>query len=293
MDEGERVRVLVVDDSALYRKIVREILAQIPQIEVVGVAADGKIALDKIDYLRPDLITLDIEMPTKNGLDVLRELKGFERPPGVIMLSAQTGAGAEATLTALQAGAFDFVLKPTGGDFESSVAELSKTLRQRIEIYLRRVVRTPSLVAASRMDRQREPAISRDDQSRQERSASQNTAADLAFRWPIHAVALGISTGGPPALSALLPTIPPELPVPLYIVQHMPPMFTKSLADDLNRRCQINVVEAQHGEAARPGVAYIAPGGRQMKVERDGMRIRLCVNEDLPERNCRPSVDYL
>ncbi|EAQ82571.1 protein-glutamate methylesterase/protein-glutamine glutaminase [Blastopirellula marina] len=293
MSDEDRIRVLVVDDSALYRKLVRDVLAQIPQLEVVGVAADGRIALDKIEYLRPDLITLDVEMPTIDGLGVLKELKRFPHPPGVIMLSALTGAGAEATMAALQLGAFDFVLKPNGANVEASTAALSETLKQRVDAYLRRVVRTPKLVAAGTTHHPTEAPPKAREEPKPPHPAALKSALDLSFRFPIEAVALGISTGGPPALTAQLPSIPKDFPVPIFVVQHMPPIFTKSLADDLNRRCQAEVVEAADGDEVRPGTIYIAPGGHQMKVERDGVRTRIRVNNDPHERNCRPSVDYL
>ncbi|PQO35557.1 chemotaxis response regulator protein-glutamate methylesterase [Blastopirellula marina] len=293
MSEEDPVRVLVVDDSALYRKLVRDVLAQIPGVEVVGVAADGKIALDKIDFLRPDLVTLDVEMPVVDGLGVLRELKKLTHSPDVIMLSAHTGAGAEATMAALQLGAFDFVLKPAADNAEKSMALLTERLQQRVEAFARRAVRTPRPVAAGATARLAEMPSKPPQPPGPPHPASQLTAFDLEFRLPIQAVAIGISTGGPPALTSQLPTIPKDFPVPIFVVQHMPPLFTKSLAEDLNRRSQIEVVEATDGEEVRAGVAYIAPGGRQMKVEREGAKTRVRVNEDPHERNCRPSVDYL
>ncbi|MCC9607520.1 chemotaxis response regulator protein-glutamate methylesterase [Blastopirellula sp. JC732] len=293
MSEEDRIRVLVVDDSALYRKLVRDILAQIPQIEVVGVAADGRIALDKIEYLQPDLITLDVEMPTIDGLGVLREMKRFAHQPGVIMLSALTGAGAQATMAALQLGAFDFVLKPAGTSAEQSMSILSETLRQRVDAYLRRVVRTTRPIAVGATHRAASPPPKPVEAPKPPHPTSLVSSHDLTFRSPIEAVAIGISTGGPPALTSQLPNIPQNFPVPIFVVQHMPPLFTKSLAEDLNRRCQVEVVEASDGEDVRPGVIYIAPGGHQMKVERDGVKTRVRVNDDPHERNCRPSVDYL
>lgn len=293
MSEEDRVRVLVVDDSALYRKLVRDVLAQIPNVEVVGVAADGRIALDKIDYLRPDLITLDVEMPIVDGLGVLRELKRRPNAPDVIMLSAHTGAGAEATMAALQLGAFDFVLKPNAANAEQSIAMLAERLQQRVEAFARRAVRSPRPIAVGVASRLADMPTKPHEPPAPPHPASQLTAFDLEFRLPIQAVAIGISTGGPPALTTLMPTIPQDFPVPIFVVQHMPPLFTKSLAEDLNRRSQIEVVEAEDGEEARPGTAYIAPGGHQMKVERDGAKTRVRVNDDPHERNCRPSVDYL
>ncbi|TWT33179.1 protein-glutamate methylesterase/protein-glutamine glutaminase [Blastopirellula retiformator] len=291
MSEEDRIRVLVVDDSALYRKLVRDILAQIPQIEVVGIAADGRIALEKIEYFQPDLITLDVEMPTIDGLGVLKDLKRFANPPGVIMLSAFTGAGAEATMAALQLGAFDFVLKPAGASVEQSTAMLTQTLGEKVSTYLRRVVHSPRPVPAGATAKA--PAPPADEPAIPIHPASLASSRDLNFPLPIESVAIGISTGGPPALTSQLPNLPADFPVPVFVVQHMPPLFTKSLAEDLNRRCKLDVVEASNGMEVGPGTIYIAPGGHQMKVIRKGVKTHINVNEDPHERNCRPSVDYL
>ncbi|MGY8770018.1 MAG: protein-glutamate methylesterase/protein-glutamine glutaminase [Pirellulales bacterium] len=290
MHSTQRIRVLVVDDSVLYRKVVRDVLKQHPQVEIIGVATNGEVALEKIALLRPDLITLDIEMPGMDGLGVLRELRDKSIPTKAIMLSSQTGQGALSTMNALQLGAFDFVLKPAEHDYQTSKTALAQKLLPCIDAYLSKHITVPiheesanAFAAAAAF--YSEPIV--------EDFGYVESSDELELRDPIEAVAIGISTGGPMALTLELPKIPSNFPVPIFIVQHMPPLFTKSLSDDLNRLCKLKVVEGYDGAIVQPGTVYIAPGGKQMAVIQNGTSIEIQVNEDPPERNCRPSVDYL
>ena len=274
------MRVLVVDDSTVFRKVVRDALTQEPGVEVVGVAGDGAAALRKIEALKPDLVTLDVEMPVLDGLAVLQRLQELPTAPQVIMLSAMTDRGALATTRALRLGAFDFVLKPSQASLEESCQQLRQDLLPKINALL-----TPDKMdAAPAAPRLRSPAPRRspeDDLG----PPKQPPAAQV--------VGVGVSTGGPAALTRLLPKLPADLPVPLLIVQHMPPVFTRTLADDLNKASAISVCEASHGQVVESATAYIAPGGKQMKVARLGGRTIIQVTDDPPERNCRPAVDYL
>lgn len=269
------MRALVVDDSTLFRKVVRDALGELPGVEVVGVAANGKLALERIATLKPDLVTLDLEMPELDGLGVLEALSSMPAAPTVIMVSALTATGAETTMRALRLGAFDFILKPAGNSVEENCAALRQSLAPIIETLarLRSAAPTPSHVAAADCER-----------------APSSTTAVLGL--PPSLIVIGVSTGGPAALAKLLPSLPTGLP-PILIVQHMPPVFTKSLADQLNRSCTLTVVEGSDGVECQPGCAYIAPGGFQMGVQRVDRQLRLFVNDDPPERNCRPAVDYL
>jgi two-component system, chemotaxis family, protein-glutamate methylesterase/glutaminase len=271
------VRALVVDDSMLFRKVVRDALAQQPGVEVVGSAGDGRSALEKIDQLKPDVITLDLEMPGIDGLEVLRQLKTRPSPPAVIVISALTEAGAEMTTKALRLGAFDFVLKPNGPKLDENQARLQTELLPKLEHLAERKHIALEVQAA--------PA-----------------KCDLAQHAPQHAsmpmrapeiIAIGISTGGPSALHEMLPKLPASLSVPIVIVQHMPPKFTKSLADDLNRHCALEVQEGVDGTRLQPGHVYLAPGGHQMKVEQFPRGLELRVTDDPAEKSCKPSVDYL
>jgi len=277
------LRVLVVDDTVVYRKILSDMLGEIPGVTVVGTAANGKIALERAQQLHPDLITLDLEMPDMNGLEVLRRLRAARCDAGVIMLSAFTAEGAGATVEALKGGAFDFVLKPSGGTFQENSNQLRMMLYSKIRTYARqRGVRqllagVPGYAAA--MPRTAPPP--------------QQAVVSTSSTGVVEAVVLGISTGGPKALTEMLPRLPAGLPVPMLVVQHMPPLFTRSLADDLNNRCQLIVTEAQQGQSVLAGQILIAPGGMQMGIRRVADRIEVYLTDDPPENSCRPAVDYL
>jgi two-component system chemotaxis response regulator CheB len=289
MANEEPIRVLVVDDTAIYRKIVSDVLDGIPGVEVVGRAGNGQIALSQILSARPHLVTLDVEMPVMNGLETLRQIQERNLQVGVIMLSALTTQHATATVQALELGALDFVLKPTSSSWDDNTAKLRELLGCRVlslgrAEQRRRAVRqvvTPSAnpTAVPRMVQKVAPA-------------APILAAVCAAAVP-QVVVVGVSTGGPAALQRFLPTLPADLAVPLLIVQHMPPVFTRSLADDLNRRCQLTVCEATHGQAVQPGCAYIAPGGKQMKIVRVNGVLQAAITDDPHENSCRPSVDYL
>jgi len=266
------LRVLVVDDSVTYRKIVSDALGELSGVEVVGTAINGAIALEKIAELQPDCITLDLEMPDMSGLDVLRRLQSDGRSVGVIMLAALTGAGAAATTIALGLGAFDFVLKPSGPNSGENFSALRGRLREKLEAF----------------------AKSRDSRVTNHRVAP--NAAKLSCLLPqkqCKVVVLGVSTGGPEALGRVLPALPNDLAASLLIVQHMPALFTRSLAEDLDKRCRVRVSEAHDQQPVMPGEVLIAPGGRQMKLVGEGGRFRVCITDDPPENSCRPSVDCL
>lgn len=284
------IRVLIVDDMVTYRKIVSDVLASLPGVEVVGTAANGKIALQKIEQLRPDLLTLDLEMPEIDGLDVLRHLKQTGSDVRAIMLSGATAQGAKSTMTALELGAFDFVLKPTSDTIEKNKELLHHELGLKIQAFARSK-RIHTILHA--------PGPTPHHAPTQPLPSKENDAAPRTrhpFEFNIcrpEVVALGISTGGPASLIRMLPQLPANLGVPILIVQHMPPMFTKSLADDLDHRCALRVCEASDGQPVIPGHILIAPGGKQMKVERVDGHIVVKITDDPPENSCKPSVDYL
>jgi two-component system, chemotaxis family, protein-glutamate methylesterase/glutaminase len=284
------IRILIVDDSVTYRKIVGDALACLPDVEVVGIAANGKIALQKIEQLHPDLLTLDLEMPEMDGLELLRQIKSLNAEVHAIMLSGATAQGAKATMQALELGAFDFVPKPTSGTIEENTIMLRQNLSHRIRAFactqqVRTILHgsgsTPHASVAARPSYKKMSAVPR----------TTHTHFKRAGRPEI--VAIGISTGGPPALIRMLPRLPADLNVPVLIVQHMPPVFTKSLADDLDRRCGLTVCEATHGERVLPGHVYIAPGGKQMRVDKMNEGVVIQITDDPPENSCKPSVDYL
>jgi two-component system, chemotaxis family, protein-glutamate methylesterase/glutaminase len=274
---GTRLRVLVVDDSALYRKVVRDVLGSLPDLEVVGVATNGRQALEKLAELKPDVVTLDLEMPELDGIGVLRELQAQRNPALAIMVSAFTAKGAQTTTQALQLGAFDFILKPTTSSVEESVQQLRRDLAPKLLSCRVRVLR---------------PDTPRQDLAPQ-RPMGPPPVNTLKGSLRPEVVAIGVSTGGPKALSTLLPRFPANFRCPLLLVQHMPPLFTKSLAEDLNKRCALEVLEATEGQPVRPGQVLIAPGGKHMRVAEGQQGKVIQLTDDAPERNCRPSVDYL
>jgi len=277
-----KLKTLIVDDSAMHRKIVQDVLKAFPFIEVVGVAQNGKIALLKAASLKPDLLTLDIEMPEMDGLEVLEHLKQ-ELPEAVaIMFSAYSKEGARITLRALELGAFDFIFKPSSGNLE----ENRERFRSEIAPMLETLVRSKRIkpIVKETTVHQKEQIITGSGPMLLRRNSDKSKA-----------VAIGISTGGPVALAKMIPSIPSDIGVPIFIVQHMPPMFTDALASKLNSMGGISVKEAIDGEVIRANTVYIAPGGKQMKVAASDMGNLLVirVTDDPPENNCKPSVDYL
>jgi two-component system chemotaxis response regulator CheB len=292
------VRVLVADDAVLFRRLLTEMLGSIQDVEVVGSAANGRIALQKVRELKPDLLTLDIEMPEMDGLAVLDALLGNGKPDlEVIVVSAMSRRGGDLTMRALEKGAFDFITKPDAANPEQARAALLRelaprirTLAQRLEV--RAILRGKSNAAwhdVPARSKTAEPApVDPSPDGIEKRMQRLSNAAKPEL------VLIGVSTGGPVALTQLLPAIPRDIGVPILIVQHMPPIFTKSLADSLAAKCAVRVREATHGETPEPNTAYIAPGGRQMRV---GMgpedRPVIELTDDAPENNCRPAVDYL
>ena len=291
------LRVLVVDDSVVFRRVIAGALASLPDVEVVGSVANGKLALQRVRELRPDLLTLDLEMPEIDGLGVLDALRQAGETVTVIVVSALTRQGSRATLRALEKGAFDFITKPDFPSAEQSrgaiLQELAPRLRalaNRLEV--RNILRQKPTGA---------PPAATPNRALPSPKTPTATAESIAGRMNRVArpgkpelVLIGVSTGGPNALARLLPAIPRDIGVPFLIVQHMPAIFTQSLAESLAGKCAIKVREAVAGEIAQPNTAYIAPGGRQMRLGPgpEGAKV-LQITDDPPENNCRPAVDYL
>lgn len=293
MSTTRKLRALVVDDTVVYRKIVSDVLAEIPDVEVVGAAHNGKAALAKIASLKPDLMTLDIEMPEMNGLRVLEELRQQGSDVGVIMLSTLTLEGGEMTMKALDLGAFDFIPKPLEGTMSENRQVITDAIAPIVKAFLR-----------SRSIREilsgKTPYKTSDSHSVKSIITRPLSKPPKAIRPSVkksksEIVAIGVSTGGPKALSEMLPKIPGNIGIPILIVQHMPPVFTQSLANSLNAKCQIKIKEAANGESIETNTAYIAPGGKQMRIEAgaDGKRRVIKITDDPPENSCKPSVDYL
>lgn len=278
------LRLLVIDDSALYRQLVRNTLREIPGVEVVGTAKSGQEAISLIDELDPDLLTLDVQMPGISGIEVLHLLKKKKSRARAIMLSSLTANGAQITTDALLEGAFDFIHKPSGADPNANRQILLGELTDKITAFRMTPVLRPAQagVSATAPPRTAHPTI-------------QGTVggSEVASTPRCEAIVIATSTGGPVALSEVLPALPADLPVPVLIVQHMPPQYTQSLANRLNERSAIEVVEGADGMAVAAGFAYIAPGGRHMRIERRTGRLVIAITSDPPENSCRPAADYL
>jgi len=285
-------RVLVVDDTSIFRRIVSEALSGIPGVEVVGTAANGRLALARLASLQPDLITLDIEMPEMNGLEVLDAMRenGLILKTGVIMLSSLTVKGGELTIRALESGAFDFVTKPEGGSQEENLAQIRNSLRPMIQaLERRREIR--SILNAKAPVPGSTPIL---PQAVRSGPSTVTPVGRARSRTGTPIVLIGVSTGGPTALAKVVPALPPRIGAPVFIVQHMPPLFTGALAQRLDSLSRLPVKEAQNGEIAQTNCVYLAPGGRQMKLNPGPHgEIVVCINDDPPENACRPSVDYL
>ena len=271
-----RIKVLVVDDSVVVRRIVTTVLDADPDIDVVGVAANGKIALSKLSQVAPDLVTLDIEMPEMDGLATLRELRTTHPRLPVIMFSTLTERGATATFDALQLGANDYVTKPAN---VGSVPEAMEAVRAQL------IPKIRALCPPARASLPRAVAAPR--------TPLGATSAAAAPTARVEVLAIGSSTGGPDALTVLLPALPADLPVPVVIVQHMPPVFTRLFAQRLDGKCGLTVKEAEDGDVVEPGRVLIAPGGRHMVLRRDRNGVRVVLNDGPPESFCRPAVDVL
>jgi len=268
---GARIRVLVVDASVVIRRLVTHALEEDPQIEVVGAAANGKIALQRIPQVNPDVITLDIEMPEMDGLETLRQLTKEHPRVRVIMFSTLTERGASITLEALQLGASDYVAKAANvGSLDVSMKRLREDLIPKIKQFFRMAKDPPAAP---------QPRILR------------SLAKPLALRRRV--VAIGTSTGGPNALAQVFSQLPRDLQTPVVLVQHMPPLFTRLLAERLQSQTGWKVTEAAGGEALEPGHAYVAPGDYHLVLKREGTRIVTALNQDPPENSCRPAVDVL
>ena len=269
-----KLRVLVVDDAVVMRRLISTVLEADPELEVAGIAPNGKVALARIPQVNPDVITLDVEMPEMDGLQTILEIRKLYPRLPVIMFSTMTRRGAVETVEALARGATDYVTKPANiGSVSEGMDRLREELIPKIKAYTR-----PTL-----------PAIPAPERSAEARAASPIAASP--FR--CSAIAIGASTGGPNALHAVIPALPANLPVPVLIVQHMPAVFTELLAARLDQASKIRVEEAREGMQIERGRAYIAPGGKHLTLAGGNGCVRARLNEDPPENSCRPAVDVL
>lgn len=268
-----KARVLIVDDSTVIRRLLSDALSGDSAIEVAGTASNGRIALAKVEQLNPDLVTLDIEMPDMDGLATLKELRARRPRLPVIMFSTLTERGAVTTLNALAAGANDYVTKPANvGSVTAAIQSVREQLIPRIKALC------PSVVESRPSIRPPAPVA--------------NRVAVRPSR-QVEIIAIGVSTGGPNALTSIFRQLPADLGVPLVIVQHMPPVFTKYLAERLNSISALEVREAAAGELLHAGGAWLAPGGMHLGLARSASGVITRLHLGPPENSCRPAVDVL
>lgn len=320
-----KIRVLVVDDSVVIRRLVTQALSEDPGIEVVGAASNGVLALQRVPQLNPDVITLDVEMPEMDGLETLKHLRRQYPQLRVIMFSTLTRRGATATIDALMAGADDYVTKAANvGQVNESLAALRNELVPRVNQFFIRQDLAGTVVPHYAPPRPSGPLAPRPADppprgrgttpeatdgvppARGERLPALTAAGALraaatagrvlpAFRPHLapRVVAIGVSTGGPNALSTIVPQLPADFALPILIVQHMPPLFTRLLAERLQKSTGLKVVEAAEGMAVEPRCIYIAPGDFHMRVRRTATGVVVALDQGPPENSCRPAVDVL
>jgi two-component system chemotaxis response regulator CheB len=283
--------VLVVDDAVVVRRLLTDVLGAEADIEVIGVAANGRIALQKIAQSTPDVVTLDVEMPDLDGVSTLRQIRATWKTLPVIMFSTLTERGAAATLDALAAGASDYVTKPANvGSVTAAMARIREELVPKVRA-----------LAKKNEPPKYEPRVASSPATQTSQTSQESQASQTAPKPPqatateaqTGIVAIGVSTGGPNALAAVLPALPADLPVPVAIVQHMPPLFTRLLAERLNAQSSLSVVEGQSGMVVKSGSVYIAPGDHHMELRRSGDAVVVGLIQTPPENSCRPAVDVL
>jgi two-component system, chemotaxis family, protein-glutamate methylesterase/glutaminase len=271
LEPGERIRVLIVDDSVVIRRLVTHALEQEPLLEIVGSASNGRLALAKVEQLKPDVITLDVEMPEMDGLETLRQLRKIHSTARVIMFSTLTARGASVTLEALSLGAADYVAKVSNdGELNQSLTRLRDDLVPKIKQFFQIKASAPAAAPVAV-----KPSAVRGRLVRPE------------------ILAIGVSTGGPTALESVIPKLRRDFPLPVVIVQHMPRVFTRLLAERLDLSSQLSVKEAAEGDLVEPGRVLIAPGDYHMKIGLRGGRMSVQLDQSPHLNSCRPAVDAL
>lgn len=297
MSSDKIIKVLVVDDSAFMRKALMMMLESDPQIKVVGSARDGQEGCEKVKSLKPDLVTMDIEMPRMDGLTALKNIMD-ENPTPVMMLSSLTTDGAGATLDALDLGAVDFIPKELSY-VSLDIVKIKEDLLKKIKDIARRkhiLMARYKQAAAFKKAKGANDAMRTDIKAFDSRSRGVTASVSKIIKKRNHhidIIAVGSSTGGPPALQSVITKLPRNLPVGIVVSQHMPPMFTKSLADRLNNLSQVSVKEAEDGDVVEPGCVYIAQGGKHLILKKYASRSRIIIT-DKPETTLyKPCVDVM
>ncbi|MEA1967994.1 MAG: chemotaxis-specific protein-glutamate methyltransferase CheB [Thermodesulfobacteriota bacterium] len=298
---NENLKTLVVDDTIFYRKLLSNLIEEMKGIDLMGVASNGKIAMQKIELSAPDLVLMDVAMPVMDGIEALEKIMANHPGVDVIMVSGVDREAAGLTVKALEIGAMDFVSKPKAASPDAAVAELKVELTPLVALaktrkYSREAQRLSGNKTAGTPVTEKFRNIERSSgvvRAKPESMLKISTRNKKDIP-KIDLVAIGVSTGGPNALKQIIPKISKDLPVPILTVQHMPPMFTATLAESLDNVSSISVVEGKAEQSVENGVMYIAPGGRHMVIRKGGNSgIKLGLVDTPPVHNCRPAVDVL
>lgn len=282
------IRMVVIDDSKAVRKIISAAVETDPDIQIVGEAGNGQEGYELVRQARPDVVSVDVEMPVMDGLECVSQIRQFDRAVPIIMFSAFTKAGSRAVMEALARGATDYQLKPTGVDgYTDAIARLRTELVPKIRALGRTASPAPAPSGAAPIT----PAAPASAGA--QAAAAPQRPARAKSRKSLEAVVLASSTGGPSALEVLLSGIDRSFELPILIVQHIPPMFSAILAERLNSSCPLTVVEAENGMKVKPKTVYIAPGGLHMRVKRIDREITITTDDSAPVNSCRPAADVL
>lgn len=288
----EKIRAMVCDDSVVIRRLVADVLAADPEIEVVGTAVNGKNALDKIPLLKPDVLTLDVEMPIMDGLQTLVQVRRTYKKLPIIMFSTLTERGAGATLDALERGASDYVCKPAN---VGSLSESMEAVRSQLIPKIKSLTGRAPIVPAGRSARPAfgapPPGAHPGTQAVPPPPGSGGPLKAAAPGNRVDVVAIGVSTGGPDALTTVITALSGNFPVPIVVTQHMPPVFTQLFAQRLNAKAKVEVKEAAAGDVLKPGHVYIAPGDWHMRFKQGGNGQVVTLDQGPQENYCRPAVD--
>lgn len=271
-----KIRVLVIDDSAFFRRRITHILSSDERIEVIGTAGDGKSGVDQALRLKPDVITMDVEMPVMDGITAVKQIMA-KAPTSIMMLSSHTSEGAKATLDALSAGALDFIPKPTSASPDTKEKFAAKLI-SRVVAMGNKVLRTAA------------PQVHEEPIERAPRTVKKRDR-QLARKGNYKLVVIGASTGGPVAIQQLICSLPSNFSVPIVLVVHMPASFTKAYAERLNSISKLNVKEADNGDLLKPGSVFLAPGGRQLSFRKNGGELALSIRDGDVSETYKPSVD--
>jgi two-component system chemotaxis response regulator CheB len=275
------MRMLIVDDSVVFRSQIKAIAEQIPAITEIVLASNGKLALQRLEASSFDIMTLDLEMPEMNGLDTLRAMQKLPKRPAVLVFSALSLRGAEATIQAMVLGALDFFTKPTQVlNLEEAHQLIRQDLLPRITQLCQKLQKSP------------EPTITSQGIDTRRPSPQPDSRVNFELIRP-DAVVIGASTGGPAALKAVMRSLQPPLSFPLFIAQHMPPLFTKSLADNISEMLGIPAAEAQHQEVVKPNRIYVAPGDYHLSLKNRGDQVLTLLDQKEKRHSVRPAVDVL